>query len=158
MSGPNLLIGTAEFGALRSRDPVPLGCLACGATFERPKHLVQVALKGTKGHTHEFCSKSCKAVSHGDARRGRKTADWRCWSGMIRRCEEPQNKCYANYGGRGIKVCERWRNDYATFLADMGRKPSSRHSIDRIDNDGDYEPSNCRWATNSEQQKNKRPN
>jgi hypothetical protein len=75
---------------------------------------------------------------------------------MIGRCTRPSQSGWKKYGARGIKVCERWLNSYPAFLADMGRKPSSQHSIDRINNGGDYEPANCRWATRSEQNKNKR--
>lgn len=74
---------------------------------------------------------------------------------MIQRCENPNNTFWHRYGGRGIRVCERWRNCYEAFLSDMGRKPSPRHSIDRINNDGNYERGNCRWATASEQGRNK---
>ena len=74
---------------------------------------------------------------------------------MLNRCKNKSQPHYANYGGRGIKVCERWLS-YINFLADMGRKPSPKHSIDRIDVNGDYEPSNCRWILRSEQMRNQR--
>jgi hypothetical protein len=76
---------------------------------------------------------------------------------MRQRCYDERHSNFKNYGARGIKICERWLDSYENFLADMGRKPSPRHSIDREDNDGDYEPGNCRWATPSEQALNKRP-
>lgn len=78
---------------------------------------------------------------------------------MIRRCENPADKDYHNYGGRGISVCERWRDPksgFANFLEDMDERSSAGHSIDRIDNGGNYEPTNCRWATQAEQNSNQR--
>lgn len=78
------------------------------------------------------------------------------WNGMIGRCENRTTPGYINYGARGISVCDRWRFSFANFVADMGRKPTKNHSLDRINNDGNYEPDNCRWATKSEQMHNRR--
>lgn len=73
------------------------------------------------------------------------------------RCTYPKHRAWVDYGGRGITVCERWRHSFANFLADVGKRPSDEHSLDRINNDGNYEPGNCRWATRSVQIRNKRP-
>ena len=80
---------------------------------------------------------------------------YRIWSEMIQRCGNPNNQHWGHYGGRGIKVCDEWK-DFRSFYRDMGDRPSPKHSIDRVDNDGNYEPSNCRWATKSEQNRNQR--
>ena len=84
------------------------------------------------------------------------TTEYRCWASIIHRCTNSNATAYPKYGARGIKVCKQWRDSFEAFFADMGRKPSSKHSIDRINNDGDYEPGNCRWATSSQQALNKR--
>lgn len=81
---------------------------------------------------------------------------YKTWSNMIARCEIPGASRYKNYGGRGIQVCDRWRKDFWSFVSDMGEKPSKNHSLDRIDVNGNYEPSNCQWATKSDQARNTR--
>lgn len=86
------------------------------------------------------------------------TAEYKAWRSSIDRCTNPNIVGWKNYGGRGIAVCERWRYSFEAFLEDMGLKPSPRHSLDRIDTNGNYEPSNCRWADWTTQSNNKRSN
>ena len=91
-----------------------------------------------------------KLLTHG------RTTDpeYHVWAKMHQRCRNPRAQKYPEYGGRGIRVCERW-SSYLNFIEDMGRRPSADHQIDRINNDGHYEPGNCRWATRKVQQQNR---
>jgi len=84
--------------------------------------------------------------------------EYSAWVNMKTRCYNKNATRFLNHGGRGIKVCDRWLNSFENFLSDMGKKPSNKHSIDRINNDGNYELSNCRWATQKEQSSNRRTN
>jgi hypothetical protein len=94
-------------------------------------------------------------TTHGESRPP--TVEWKAWDSMKDRCRNPNNKRWKDYGGRGIAVCHEWRDSYPAFLAHVGRRPSPAHSLDRIDNDGNYEPGNVRWATLEEQNRNRRP-
>jgi hypothetical protein len=114
-----------------------------------------------KGETDEQRRARMKAMSdkallvtvrHGHSGKNWHSPTYRSWHSMVNRCELPRSRAYPHYGARGIRVCERWR-DFANFLADMGVRPVGT-SLDRINNDGHYEPGNCRWATPVEQARN----
>lgn len=107
-----------------------------------------------KEEQSERITKSNTVHGHNKAGTGNQSPTWNSWSSMKKRCNTKSHVSYPSYGGRGIKVCERW-NDFGNFLADMGERPIGK-TLDRIDVNGNYEPGNCRWATLSEQQKNKR--
>ena len=122
-------------GSLSSGDSKSCGCL-------------QLELAAKKATKHGF----------GSNKNGRITPEYSCWNNIKARCYNKNNEKYPIYGGRGIKVCDRWLNSFDSFFSDMGFRPSPKHSIDRINVDGDYEPSNCRWATAKEQQNNRTNN
>ena len=111
-----------------------------------------------------LCDKHRKRLARHGHLDSTRPADWgdrtshplyKLWHGMLRRCYDPKNNRYVNYGARGIKVNPRW-HDFWTFLEDMGPRPSNRHSIERSNNLGNYEPSNCHWALPAEQARNRR--
>ena len=98
------------------------------------------------------CYKYEKNITHGK----RYTKEYRAWLGMKQRCYYEKTINFKDYGGRGIKVRDEWRYSFDNFYKDMGDKPGLEYSLDRINNDGNYEPSNCKWATRDEQNKNRR--
>jgi hypothetical protein len=96
-------------------------------------------------------------LRHGHAKQGGRTPEYHCWVDIKGRCLNPNMKFYKDYGGRGIKVCDKWKDDFLAFLADVGLRPSPLHTIDRHpNNDGNYEPGNVRWATRDQQVANRR--
>jgi hypothetical protein len=138
--GANNTLTDAGHALLTSKSQVQT-CPHCGNPFEG---------------LNKYCSKYCTKHSSKNRRHGlTRTRLYGVWARMRERCHNPSAADYPRYGGRGIKVCERWEV-FENFRADMGEKPDASYSLDRINNDGDYEPSNCRWATKLEQTNNRR--
>jgi len=115
-----------------------------------------------KDHFKSAATTSCGCVQKERASQSNSThgmsasQEFTIWASMIQRCTNPLNKAFKNYGGRGIAVCDRWLSHFEDFLNDMGRRPGPNYSIERMDNDRGYEPSNCVWATPSQQARNRR--
>lgn len=147
------VVAISQSGVCKSRDLKWTFDCDCGVRFESSGY----AVRSGKVSTCPQCSAKRVAesfITHGLS----STAEFSIWTGMQTRCGNKSRPEYMNYGGRGIRVCDRWASSFENFISDMGMRPSNKHSIDRINPDGDYEPKNCRWATSHEQANNKRNN
>lgn len=147
-----LLVLRREGVAKNGTGTAPTWCCRCDCGTE-------VVVPGPSLRRGQSRSCGCLTRKHDayTARHNKPTPEYSAWSAMISRCTNPKCASYRSHGARGIRVCERWQTA-ANFLADMGPRPSPHHSLDRIDNNGHYEPSNCRWATREQQHRNKRNN
>lgn len=145
-------------GSSARGEPLWLCRCDCETELARDGNSLRRGLSKSCGCTANEGRKAANKT-HGESDRGGKQAasvEYRAWQSMKRRCGNPRDSGFAHYGGRGIAVCERWRDDFLAFLADVGRRPSPDHSLDRIDVNGNYEPGNVRWATRVVQMRNRR--
>jgi hypothetical protein len=115
-------------------------------------------LKRQRNPMHDSCGCQMRKGTHGHERGRKKSPELRTYRHMLERCYSGTCKDFPNYGGRGIRVCRRWKKDFLNFLADMGPRPSLDYSLDRVNVNKGYSPSNCRWATRQQQARNMRRN
>jgi hypothetical protein len=150
------LVVLREVNSVRTPNGTLVRCVECECDCGVVKEFRLCQLRN--GHTKSCgCLKLDDCVKRFTTHGGSGTPEYRVWAALIQRCRNSNDSAYQNYGERGIRVCDRW-GSFENFMADMGERPSPDHSIDRINNDGNYEPGNCRWATMAEQSRNTRVN
>lgn len=147
--------GQVEYGSIGNKRTMWRCRCSCG------KSVVVAAMRLRKGETqscgclHREILKT-QGVTHGMTRNGHKATEYRIWRGIKNRCYNKNEPAFKNYGARGITVCDRWRDSFENFYADMGPRPSKDMTLDRTNNDLGYSPENCRWATATQQARNSR--
>ena len=149
-----------RFGRLLAVDKNPIktcSSISWNCICDCGNKTIVPSTKLVSGHTsscgclhYERFTQSC--ITHGM----RQSAEYNIWCGIKARCLNPNNEAFDRYGGRGITMCDRWKDSFENFYADMGPRPGNNYSVERLNNDGNYEPNNCIWATDTDQANNRR--
>ena len=149
------LVATRRIGTTPTRNSLWEFRCECGENHIANLNEVKRKITNSCGcYRRDYCRK--RMTTHGEGGKVTITPEYRIWNGMKDRCFRKDSEEFNYYGGRGITVCDTWKLSFEKFLLDMGRRPSEKHSIDRINNDDGYYKENCRWATKSEQAENRR--
>lgn len=149
---PKFICRTVKVAEKRGGKWKAMWLCRCGVEFEA--YVINVTRRHTKSCGCDL-GETGRAATHGHFVGDKPTPTYKSWQAMIARCTNPKHPQFKHYGGRGIVICPEWRHSFPSFLSDVGERPTGK-TLDRINCDGNYEPSNCRWATIAEQNRNRR--